>query len=90
MKISPAYAHAHAPGHIRYLYKALAIKRNRADEQWAKASIVEFIQGLNKHLDERYPKEDNCVLAALSNVFDFTSWPPEVISASVLCQQEQH
>ena len=90
MKISPAYAHAHAPGHIRYLYKDLAIKRNRADEQWAKASIVEFTQGLIKHLDERYPKEDNCVLAALSNVFDFTSWPPEVISASVLCQQEQH
>ena len=87
---APAYAHVHAPGHIRYLYKDLAVRRNRADEQWAKASIVEFSQKLIEHLGERYPKKDNCVLGALSNLFDFTAWPPEVISASVLCQQEQH
>ena len=90
MKMPPAYAHVHAPGHIRYLYKDLAVRRNRADEQWAKASIVEFSQKLIEHLGERYPKKDNCVLGALSNLFDFTAWPPEVISASVLCQQDQH
>ena len=56
----------------------MAVKRDKATETWAKKSIVGFVKSLLTHLDERYPKQDSSVLAAISNVFDFTAWPEQV------------